>query len=128
MLTPDALSLMRKRYDSTMAETCCQRIRTLTSDENGQPTATWADGQTYRCGINENAGRDIRSRGAIGVTVDAFLRLPYGAASVVKSWERVAIKTKNGITLAIPVEYEIDSLPIDGLLGCTVELRRVVEE
>ncbi len=120
------LSRMQATQEAAMMDTCVHLRRFTQEDDYGNPVETFAEGESFACGIDlppKNAEAQVNGQ---VVMVDARLRLPLDAETAIGNAERIRLTHRFGMALASDQDYEVIGEARRGPSGLVYNLRKVM--
>lgn len=94
-----------------------------TNDSFGEPVDSFAEGAEIACGLEMRPGSERWGREMTLVEYDAVLRLAIG--TVIAAKDRFKVTRRFGVSLTVPVIYEVVSPAQIGPSGLRVLLKKV---
>lgn len=101
------LADMQGEQTRHMSDVCILQALSLgAADSYGRPAATYNDGSTFACGLDDTRREEGLDDAQVEI-IDATIRLPIGALSEALSTSRIKVTHRHGSALSSPIVYKI---------------------
>ena len=122
LITNGSLEVLRQDYQNTLHDVCVISCSASGINSYGEPSTETISGSPIPCALYQNGGIKNSHGQMLKTDSDAVLRLSLD--TVINLTDKVSVTSLYGSSTSLV--YTVNSEPVSGLIGKTVELKRTV--